>query len=227
MAPRTPTLAIFALIGAVTFLLYSILTPPNFSYKRFISGMSQTQWSSPYSAYLQRADPQPDFTPTRSALQLAVLRNSPVEPEGFTLALFSPLTAIDAKGHVYTLQQGDYEGILAIAERVKLLPNTGGFRNTWRVLHDTTSKPIDRVLSPKTALGDAPSSEGYEAEYVETSVYGFDKTRRQLKEPVDEYTELPDELWELTGLAWEARETSGERDELALQKVRAVLVDAL
>ncbi|KAJ3510631.1 hypothetical protein NLJ89_g4560 [Agrocybe chaxingu] len=206
MIPRTPTIAIFALIGVVAFSLYNILTPPNLSY--FISEMSQTQWSSPYSA-------------SRS------FETPPVEPEGFTLALFSPLTAVDAKGNAYTLQQGDYEGILAIAERVKLLPNTGGFRNTWRVLHVTTSKPIDRILSPKTALGDGPSSEGYEAEYIETGVYGFDKTRRQLKEPVDEYKELPDELWELTGLAWEARETSGERDELALQKVRAVFADAL
>ncbi|KAJ3506498.1 hypothetical protein NLJ89_g6838 [Agrocybe chaxingu] len=222
-----PTILIFALVGVATLSLYNLLTPSNFSYRHFISGMPPTQapWTSPYSGYLARAEALPEFEPTRSALKLAVLRNAPADPEGFTLAFFAPGVAVDAKGSAYTLTKDDYEGILSLAESVKNLPKTGGFRNLWRVKQDRTSQPIERILSPKPALTASPSPDGYEAEYVETSVYGFDKRHRLLKEPVDGYTELPEDLWELTGLGLEARETSGERNELVLDRVRAVLGD--
>ncbi|PPR01951.1 hypothetical protein CVT24_011101 [Panaeolus cyanescens] len=185
--------------------------------------------TSPFAGYLERAQPFPNphgFEPQRSDLRLAVLRNAPVEPEGFTLALFANRVAVDHNGHVFTLMEEDFDGILDLATVTSSLPQTGNFRNQWRIKQDRTSFPIDRILVPKSILGDQ-LAQNYEEEYDEVSVYGFDKNRRELQEPVEGLNELPAPLFELTGLALEARSKKGEeKDQLVLDKIKAILANA-
>ncbi|KAF7323889.1 hypothetical protein MKEN_00610300 [Mycena kentingensis (nom. inval.)] len=150
--------------------------------------MSSTQelagWYSRTTAH-----PDPDsFTPTREALTLLVLRSTPVEPEGFTLALFdsSPdKIAVDAMGRVRTVPESDYTGILALAQRVAAeLPTPDTFRKTWRVQQMATSQPIERLFIP------VPTA----TELVEVGVQGFKAGQEgalKLKSPVEEWEELP------------------------------------
>jgi hypothetical protein len=187
--------------------------------------MSEPTWSSIYSGYLHRADPHlnPDtFTPIRSALELVVLRNSQVEHEGIDLAIFSDRVIIDSKGGVRIMKERDFEGITELAQMVNNLPSTNGFRNQWRVQHERTGWPINRILYAGGKLSPVPR-ERYEEEYKETSVYGSDKHRIRLEESVGSFTTLAPPLWELIGLAMEARESEGEEDVIVLQKLKAIL----
>jgi hypothetical protein len=187
--------------------------------------MSEPSWSSIYSGYLHRADPHPNpntFTPIRSALELVVLRNSQVEYEGIDLAIFSDRVIIDSKGGVRIMKERDFEGITELAQMVNNLPSTNGFRNQWRVQHERTGRPIDRILYAGGKLSPVPR-ERYEEEYKETSVYGFDKHRIRLEEIVGSFTTLAPPLWELIGLGMEARESEGEEDVIVLQKLKAIL----
>ncbi|RDB24445.1 hypothetical protein Hypma_008412 [Hypsizygus marmoreus] len=194
-------------------------------------------WSSPFSSWHSRAllTPFPNphaFTPTKSALLLAVLLNAPVENEGVTLTLFSQpkpddpsiseTVAVDALGRVLIVTPKDSAGILSLARSTLSLPQTGGFRNTWVIKQDRTSQPIDRLFIP------GQSAKGLLDDPDEISVQGFSKEKRELKRPVDGITELPKDLWELTGLVLEARSdagsgSDGRRDELVLGKVRDVV----
>ena len=187
--------------------------------------MSEPTWSSIYSGYLQRADPHPNpktFTPIRSALELVVLRNSQVEHQGIDFAIFSDRVIVDSKGGVRIMKEHDFEGIMELARSVNNLPNTNGFRNQWRVQHERTGRPIDRILYAGGNLPPIPR-EKYEEEYTETSVYGFDKHRIRLEGSVGSFTTLAPPLWELVGLAMEARERGGEGEGMVLEKLKAVL----
>lgn len=181
-----------------------------------------TLWSSPHAHWLSRSAPHPDphsFTPTLPTVLLAVLRNAPTDPEGFTLAIFdSPsqqLTVVDASGHVRLIERShtDAQALLDLASSTAELPDTGTWRNTWVVKQERTSQPIDRIFALK------------EGTLKETSVQGFDKTKRTLRDPVGDVEELPAVLWELTGLVLEGREgyVKGEEDQVVLGKVRKVL----
>jgi hypothetical protein len=218
------------LCGATVYLLvpYSVLGPyltsPTQGQKQNMS-QSQAEWSSSFSGYLQRATPYPSpstYEIKRSALKFGALLNAPVDPEGFSLAIFADRVAINHLGHLYTLQQADYDGLLGLAAAVAALPPAGGFRNQWRTRNQRTSRPIDRLLTPCRDLAATPA-EDYTQEFTETSVYGFDKHERGLSEPVGEYTELPGGLWELVGLVQEAKEEDGPKDEGVLQSVRSAL----
>ncbi|KAF4611445.1 hypothetical protein D9613_004337 [Agrocybe pediades] len=183
------------------------------------------QWSSQFSGYLSRATPHPDpksFIPDRQALELAVLVNAPVVHSGFTFALFSDRTFIDHEGKVYTLTHEDYQGLYDLGKRVANLPNTGGFRDQWRVKQERTCYPIDRILVTKSQLSKVPA-EDYEQEFTEASVYGYDKTKTKLSSPVGGYTHLAPSLYELLGLAQEARHNGISEDQDVLQKVRGAL----
>jgi hypothetical protein len=187
--------------------------------------MSEPTWSSIYSGYLQRADPHPNpktFTPIRSALELVVLRNSQVEHEGIDLAIFTDRVVVDSKGGIKIMKEHDFEGIMELARSVNDLPNTNGFRNQWRVQHERTGRPIDRILYAGGKLAPIPGDR-YEEEYKETSVYGFDKHRTRLEQSVGSFTILAPPLWELVGLAMEAMEPEGEKDVVALEKLKAIL----
>ena len=194
-----------------------------------------SSWTSPLSGFLDRADPyrrsHTDFKPPRSALLLAVLRNAPVEPEGFTLAVFSADSegdnskkhyAVDQLGRVKVLQEGDVETLKGLLKSVQELPVTEAFRNTWVVKQERTSQAIDRVLVPKSVLPEDPKR-SYEEEYLETSVQGFDYEKRALKRPVDGLEELPQSLWEVTGALLESRGGEGEEQGDVLAYVRSVL----
>ncbi|KAF8064325.1 hypothetical protein FPV67DRAFT_1419929 [Lyophyllum atratum] len=195
--------------------------------------MATQSWSSPFASWHKRAlqtpHPSPDaFTPTRHNLQLAVLLNAPIENEGITLTLFSQPTgdgydsetvAVDALGRVLIVSEKDAAGILGLAKEALALPPTEQFRNTWSIKHPFTSQPIDRLLIP---------SSGSATGLHEVSVQGFSKTTRELKRPVEGITELPETLWELTGLVLEARDEAGlpgdeRRNEVVLGKVREAL----
>ncbi|KIM39407.1 hypothetical protein M413DRAFT_446923 [Hebeloma cylindrosporum] len=216
---------ICAIVTVVAISCYQLLKFTTLGSSLKFLPMSEPTWSSIYSGYLHRADPHPNpktFTPIRSALELVVLRNSQVEHEGIDLAIFSDRTVIDSKGGVRILKEHDFEGIMELGRLVNDLPTTGGFRNQWRVQHDRTGRPIDRILYAGGKLSPVPR-ERYEEEYTETSVYGFDKHRIRLEERVGSFTTLAPPLWELVGLAMEARESEREEDVAVLNKLKAVL----
>lgn len=194
-----------------------------------------TAWTSPLSGFLDRADPYrrstSDFQPSRSALQLAVLRNAPADPEGFTLAVFSSdghtpdgekRFAVDNHGVIHVLQDQDVNTLQSLVSSVLELPATAAFRNTWVLRHQRTSQPIDRILVPKTTLSATPVA-NYEEEFAETSVQAFNYEERQLRDPVQGLEVLPDSLWELTGSVLEARKVEGSEDPAVLSYVRGLL----
>ncbi|KAJ7057822.1 hypothetical protein C8F01DRAFT_324353 [Mycena amicta] len=177
----------------------------------------------PYANWHARATPHPDpttFTPTRAALALIVLRNTPVEPEGFTLALFDlphEKVAVNALGNVLCVKEDDFQGIIALAARVsRELPPTGRFRNTWVVKHIATSQPIERLLVSID-----------HGKLVETSVQGFSKDNKTLQIPVGDITELPDVLSETVGVVMEARDGYSriKADKGMVTKVQEIVRD--
>ncbi|KAJ7576783.1 hypothetical protein C8J56DRAFT_799229 [Mycena floridula] len=179
------------------------------------SPVVQPPWSSDFEGWYTRtrAHPAPDsFVPARSDLVQIVLRNSQVEHEGFTLAIFKDKVAVDAMGKVLVVSDRDFDGISKLTTRVLELPDTGNFRNTWRLKHLATSQPIDRIL-----IGE---------ELRETSVQGFVKGLKELK---DDAGVLPDELAELAGLVLEARGNfeRGQEDKEMIQKLKDIVADRL
>ena len=215
---------ICTIVTVVVIFCYQLLKFTTFG-SSSLHPMSETTWSSIYSGYLHRADPHPNpktFTPIRSALELVVLRNSQVEHQGIDLAIFSDKVVIDSKGGVRIMKEQDFEGIMELARSVNTLPNTDGFRNQWRVQHERTDRPIDRILYAGGNLPPIPR-ERYEEEYKETSVYGFDKHRIRLEQSVGSFMTLAPPLWELVGLATEARESAEEEGAVVLEKLKAIL----
>ncbi|KAI0807440.1 hypothetical protein C8Q74DRAFT_1362943 [Fomes fomentarius] len=152
--------------------------------------VSATGWYS-------RASPHPsapDFTPSKDTLVFAVLLNAQADPEGFTLAVFHPDIAVDARGRVLQVQPDDYARLTALAEETTHLPQTGEFLNAWRVAHRFTEQKNHQLFF-KTSTG----------ELKQTTVQGWHLENKQLKKPVEGYTELPPVLYELFGYIQEAR----------------------
>ncbi|KAG6810416.1 hypothetical protein H0H93_014997 [Arthromyces matolae] len=189
--------------------------------------MSSTSWNSPYELWHRRAQPfREPFSPSREHLLFAVLLNAPVENNGFTLAFFSHpkedgygnhVISVDAQGHPLLVKEEDASGILELSKNCLELPHTGGFRNTWAIKRPTTSQPIHRLFVFSDQSGNEPH---------QISVQGFTKESRTLQRPVQGIEELPSVLWELSGLALEAREdhdSGGGKDEAMLSKVREVV----
>ncbi|KAL9708651.1 hypothetical protein Ac2012v2_008198 [Leucoagaricus gongylophorus] len=171
------------------------------------------------SGWHSRAEPYSQhFIPDQSALRLAVLRNTPVDPEGFTLALFdSPAEiAVDASGKVLRVEDADFQGLLNLADQIKDLPLTGNFRNTWVIMQPRTSQPIERVLLPVTGK----DGRGLR----ETSVQGYDGVTTRLKTTVGGIQYLPLALQNLIGSVLEAKEAlNDDRDESMIKRVKAML----
>jgi len=169
-------------------------------------------WHSRAEPYLQ------PFVPDQSALRLAVLRNAPAEPEGFTLALFdSPAEiAVDAAGKVLLMEDADFQGLLNLADQTKDLPSTGKFRNTWVINQPRTSQPIERVLLPISG------KDGME--FRETSVQGYDGIITRLKTAVEGIQYLPSTLQSLISSVLEAKEAlDDDRDESMINRIKAML----
>lgn len=195
----------------------------NFSSKllaRIYPAMSPTAdslWPSQHVGWHSRANAHSSpskFTPTRQDLALAILLNSQGIHQGFTLALFKPNIAVDAMGRIIVVPEQDFDHMVALAHKTPELPQTGGFRNTWRVHNEATGKPIHRLL--------VPTAEG---KLVETSIYGYRKDSKKLSTPVEGSDELPDVLGEFFGLALEAEEDYEflKEDEAVVNKVKAIL----
>ena len=168
--------------------------------------------------WYSRTSPLPAGTscePSRSNLLLVLKRSTPVAPNGFSLALLAPDVAIDALGRVLHVEPADHDGIVALARATLKLPDTNAPDNLWRVAHRATGRPIERVRVAEEAQGPLRH----------TSVYGFAKSHRALAEPVGEHTVLPDALFELLGLAEEAREgyRRGEEDAAMVSAIRSFL----
>ncbi len=193
-------------------------------------GMAQSEWSSQYSGYLQRAALHPNphsYNPQRNQVTLIGLRDALRGSDPFSLAIFLDKTAIDMKGNVYVLDQEDYDGITELARAVENLPKIDDdFCNQWRVKNQITCRPIERILLPKALLPTSPTAYD-DSEFAETSVYGFSQSHSFLQRPVDGHDKLPHSLWQLTGLVIEARETPGKKDTLVLEKVTNILGDNL
>ncbi|KAI1794499.1 hypothetical protein LXA43DRAFT_883325, partial [Ganoderma leucocontextum] len=158
--------------------------------------------------------PSPDFTPTKDALVFAVLLNAPVDPEGFTMALFQPDVAVDARGRVLQPRPQDFATLTALAQEASRLPDTGSFMNAWRVAHDRTSQKIDRLFA-KTADGGIR----------ETSVQGWDPEKTQLEDAVGGYQDVPPVLQELFWYIQEGRKgfVRGEENKALISRVKALV----
>ncbi|CAL1704906.1 unnamed protein product [Somion occarium] len=213
---KRPVLLYTAALALVLFLAYNyqpILRRSSFRQH------NMTPWSSKYEGWHGRATfhPSPEtFTPTREILAFAVLHHAPAIPDGFTLALFKPDVAVDARGKVLILNPDDFTGLSDLARQTLDLPSTGSFMNAWRIAQRRTDQPIERLFVP-----------GSTTALVETSVQGYEKGKTELKTPVGDIHELPEVLHELFGLIAEARDgyERGKEDEDTISKVKAVLGD--
>jgi hypothetical protein len=181
---------------------------------------SSTAWSSEHAGWHARATPMTEpFEPSRDTLVLASIHSTPVNPEDFTLGLFTPNIAIDSRGALLQVEASDFEALSSLANAAvnpSEVPESGSFRNQWAISHPITSRPIDRLLVPK------------DADFAEVQVSGFEKGNTQLKRPVDGLTELPGILYEEFGLVLEAREEGpGEPNAALVEKVKALLGEVL
>lgn len=202
---------LLGLLGFNTLLSNTICAQTHFQ-------LEEMSWHSDFAGWRSRSQPHPSptaFNPTRDALVFGALRNAPAQPDGFTLALFTPNIAVDAMGRALVLGADDFAGLNALAKETLDLPETGSFRNTWRVKQMRTSQPIDRLFV--STSGNA---------LREVSVRGYDKEKRDLSVPVTEHTQLPDTLWELFGLIVESREDyeQGQEDAKLIGQVKELLV---
>ncbi|CAG7849509.1 SubName: Full=Uncharacterized protein {ECO:0000313/EMBL:CCA74561.1} [Serendipita indica DSM 11827] len=129
----------------------------------------------------------PLYEPKKEDLTLTVLFSTPAEPNGFTVALFKPSYAVDANGRILTMTTTEYDVFADLIKKVGALPTV----DQWRVKHNTTSWPIDKLIIP----GDD-----------EVSVYGWSTETDVLVKPTKGYKRLPPSLNTLIGLAREGRE---------------------
>ena len=195
--------------------------------------MPRVEWSSNYSGYLRRASRHPEphaYTPQRNHLTLVAFRSEKGDHRSFSLALFSDRVAVDANGHVYVLDQRDYDGIMQLVQAVARLPKAEGYRNQWRVRQERTCYPTDYILcatSPRRTSRSAVAANIGTRKLREIGVYGFDENNVLLDMRTRGYVKLPGCLWGLTGLVIEVRERPGKRDDVVHQRVRSILEDVV
>ena len=227
---KMPSFILPLILGAFTISLYFSSTNPLPTFDFTSQSQTIMTQASNLEGWHARAmaHPYPDphsFVPQRENLKLALLRNSPVEHEGFSLAIFaqddSGYVVVDAVGRVLDLpsSSSDINGLLALGFQTLDLPIASKWRNMWMIKRRTTSQPIDRFFYVS------------DAEKRETSVAGYSRTETELAWPVAGYHHLPDVLQELFALVLEAREgyrpdrNGGNADLEVISKVQAVLGD--
>jgi hypothetical protein len=221
LSKRSILLVTASLASMIGFILYGLpISTQYHTYKWFSSAFSNpNSLSGWHSRALQSPYPAASsFEPKLDSLAFAVLHSTPVEPEGFTLALFkegNDAIAIDASGRVLQLSETDATGLTDLAKAVNTLPKAGGFRNTWKIKQLTTSQPIERLL-----IKDGESLK-------ETSVQGFANGKKELASAVGDTKDLPDVLYEFVSLALEARD-GYERGNAAgiVDRVKGLVSDA-
>ncbi|KDN36959.1 hypothetical protein RSAG8_10493, partial [Rhizoctonia solani AG-8 WAC10335] len=170
------------------------------------------------AGWYSRATPHPDgakYDVKKENVVFGLTRNSRVEQDGFSVALFKPNVAIDAMGRVWVLDDKDFDALTKLATLTIDLPDTGAFRNQWRVAHDRTDYPIDQLY--------VATSSGLHT----IGVYGHDGQTTSLKPPVGEITDLPTSLNSLVTLAKEGRDgfQKGQENAEVTGKVKACFRD--
>ena len=225
-----PSFVLPLILGVFTFSLYATFTNllPSFDFtSQSQTIMTQANLEGWHARALAHPYPKPhSFVPRRENLKLALLRNSPAEHEGFSLAIFaedndSHYVVVDAVGRVLDLPSSSFDinGLLDLGRQTLDLPIASEWRNIWMIKHRITSQPIDRFFYVS------------DAEKRETSVAGYSRTETELAWPVAGYHHLPDVLQELFGLVLEAREgyrlgrNGGNADREVISKVQAALGD--
>ncbi|CAE6537661.1 unnamed protein product [Rhizoctonia solani] len=209
----TPARVGIALIFTLL-VAFFVLSP---SSPNSMSGPSRTAFADP-SGWYSRATPHPDGTNydvKKENVVLGLTRNSRVEQDGFSVALFKPNVAVDAMGRVWALTDKDFDALTKLATLTTDLPDTGAFRNQWRVKHDRTDYPIDQLY--------IATSSGLHT----IGVYGHDGETTTLKPPVGDITDLPTSLNSLVTLAKEGREgfQRGQENAEVTSKVKACFKD--
>src|SRR6266550_1659255 len=228
-----PSLKLSLIVGSVL-AFYAICTHffllnplPSFEYFDFrpqlTTTMTQAHLKSWHARALAHPYPNPyTFVPRRENIKIALLRNSPLEHEGFSLAIFAEddtYVVVDAMGRILNLPSTspDIKGLLDLGHQTLNLPIANRFRNIWMVKRQMTSQPIDRFFYVS------------ETGKRQTSVSGYSPIHTELARPVEQYTHLPQVLQELFGLVLEAREgyqpgrDGGNADREVVSKVMAVL----
>ncbi|CUA68889.1 hypothetical protein RSOLAG22IIIB_13842 [Rhizoctonia solani] len=182
-----------------------------------MSGPGRLAFADPTGWY-SRATPHPDgakYDIKKENVVLGLTRNSRVEQDGFSVALFKPNVAVDAMGRVWVLDEKDFDALSKLATLTAQLPDTGAFRNQWRVAHDRTDYPIDQLY--------VATSSGLHT----IGVYGHDGQTTTLKPPVGDITDLPTSLNSLVTLAKEGRDgfQRGQENAEVTSKVKACFRD--
>ncbi|KAF8985823.1 hypothetical protein BDQ17DRAFT_1493616 [Cyathus striatus] len=172
--------------------------------------------------YLSCSTPLPPSTPlTCSDLKLAVLRNTPVETEGFTLALFAPNIAVSYFSTIHKLHPNNFTHILNLTVQTSTLPTPNRPFNIWAIDQPHTSQPIDRVLVPLGTLDPKPKKM-YVEEYREVSVQSYKKGKTALKKEFGGYTELRSVLHDLMAVVLEAWKGKREKDDEVIMRVKGL-----
>lgn len=153
-------------------------------YFLFVTPTTTSKSSYPRKGWHQRAHRpprQPLFDPETADLLFGFVRSTPVIPDALTAAFFAPDIVVDAMGRVLQLEQSDLTALTNLVRRSTggAIPLPGGWRNQWRVKHETTSYPVDwlRAVVPGGAR--------------DVSVYGFDFEIDELDPPVAGLSHLP------------------------------------
>ncbi|KAF8606964.1 hypothetical protein BDV93DRAFT_436736 [Ceratobasidium sp. AG-I] len=168
------------------------------------------------AGWYSRTTSHPDgarYAVNKDNLVFGLTRNARVEQNGFSVALFKPNVAIDAMGRVLVVAKEDFTALEELARSVSSLPDTGAFRNQWRIRHDRTDYPIDQVWV-NTANG-----------LKTVGVYGHDGETTELKTPVNGITQIPSVLNDFVAYAKEGRTgfERGTEDSEVTSKVKAIL----
>ncbi|QRV92449.1 hypothetical protein RhiJN_20467 [Ceratobasidium sp. AG-Ba] len=205
----TPARAGIALIATILLALFALSssTPPS-------PHLSNLRMTVP-TGWHSRAQPHPDgsaYDVKKENAVFGMMRSTRVEPEGFTVALFKPNVAVDAMGRVLVLTKEDFSALSSLAAETATLPNTGSFRNQWRVKHDRTDYPIEQLY--------VATSNGLHT----IGVYGHDGQTTTLKPPVGNIANLPAPLNSIITVAKEGRNgfERGTENTEVVSKVKAV-----
>ncbi|KAI0780752.1 hypothetical protein BD413DRAFT_10898 [Trametes elegans] len=149
---------------------------------------------------------KPHFAPTLDQLVLVALSSTPVEPDGFTAALFRPNFVVDSHGQLLQVQENDFRELTELSVQANALPDTGASGNTWRVASETTESTIDKLYINVSGT------------VKETSVQGWSLNKTKLAVAVAGHEELPPVLQKLVQYIREARPEDVNKELIAQVK---------
>jgi len=153
--------------------------------------------------------------PSASTLSIGLLFSTRLNPSGFAVALFAPDYAVDAQGRVLQLAEGDWAGLKTLTRQATADDLPKPFQ--WRIKHDKSDYPIHTL---RVSYG--------EGDVRDVQVYGFSNETKELEEPVEGLTQLPDAIQEAIAVLDEGRTTEGpgEGDDELVKLVSEILDSA-